>query len=152
LKENEIHAEDAIGAMLQIVSLYPEAIHWSMSTIDLHPHHRAVGEALRTIADGTQLKTAYAISRTTWDAIDAERARFNTSLPSLIQFKPSNDRMQRVRNAALPYNAWNPQAGSFAIGYSSVPKQFEELDTKSDARYSLTAPTLESVNTWIPSI
>jgi hypothetical protein len=60
--------------------------------------------------------------------------------------------MQRVRNAALPYNAWNPQAGSFAVGYASVPKQFEDLDSKSDAQYSITAPTLESVKAWIPSI
>lgn len=151
LKENELHPDAAIGAMLQVISLYPDAIHWTMSTIDIHPHHRAAGEALRTIADGTQLRTAYTISRTTWEAIAEERARFNTTLPTAIQFKPTADRMQRVRNAALPYNAWNPQAGSFAIGYSSVPKQFEDLDSKADAQYVLTTPTKESVDAWIPS-
>lgn len=151
LKENELHPEDAIGAMLQVVSLYPDAIHWTMSTIDIHPHHRAAGEALRTIADGTELRTAYTISRTTWESVAEERARFNTTLPTAIQFKPTADRLQRVRNAALPYNAWNPQAGSFAIGYSSVPKQFEDLDSKVDAQYVLTTPTKESVDAWIPS-
>jgi LmbE family N-acetylglucosaminyl deacetylase len=151
LKENELHPEDAIGAMLQVVSLYPDAIHWTMSTIDIHPHHRAAGEALRTVADGTELRTAYTISRTTWEAVAEERARFNTTLPTAIQFKPTADRLQRVRNAALPYNAWNPQAGSFAIGYSSVPKQFEDLDSKADAQYVLTTPTKESVDAWIPS-
>jgi LmbE family N-acetylglucosaminyl deacetylase len=152
LKDNELHSEDVVGAMLGIVALYPQAIHWTMSTIDIHPHHRAAGESLRLIAEGTQLLTGYSISRTTWSALTAERARLNTSLPSTHFFKPSVDRMQRVRNAALPYNAWNPQAGSYAVGYASVPKQFEELDTKSDAQYSITAPTLESVTSWIPSI
>ncbi|CAN2223370.1 N-acetylglucosaminyl phosphatidylinositol deacetylase-related [Candidatus Nanopelagicaceae bacterium] len=152
LKENELHTEDVVGAMLEIVALYPQAIHWTMSTIDIHPHHRAAGESLRLIAEGTELLTGYSISRTTWDALTAERARMNATLPTTYLFKPSTDRMQRVRNAALPYNAWNPQAGSFAVGYTSVPKQFEDLDTKSDAQYSITAPTLESVKGWIPSI
>jgi hypothetical protein len=152
LKDNELHSEDVVGAMLGIVALYPQAIHWTMSTIDIHPHHRAAGESLRLIAEGTQLLTGYSISRTTWSALTSERSRLNTTLPPTHFFKPSVDRMQRVRNAALPYNAWNPQAGSYAVGYASVPKQFEELDTKSDAQYSITAPTLESVTSWIPSI
>jgi hypothetical protein len=60
--------------------------------------------------------------------------------------------MQRVRNAALTYNAWNPQAGSYAVGYTSVPKQFEDLDSKSDAQYAVMTPTLESVNAWMPTV
>lgn len=152
LKENELHLEDVVGAMLGIVALYPQAIHWTMSTIDVHPHHRAAGESLRLISEGNSLLTAYTISRTTWPALATERARVNATIPSTYLFKPSVDRMQRVRNAALPYNAWNPQAGSYAVGYASVPKQFEDLDTKSDAQYSITTPTLESVKSWIPSI
>ena len=72
LKENELHADDVVPAMLEIVARYPQAIHWTMSTIDIHPHHRAAGEALRLIAQGTGLQTAYTISRTTWDALAAE--------------------------------------------------------------------------------
>jgi LmbE family N-acetylglucosaminyl deacetylase len=152
LKENELHVEDTVGAMLGIVALYPQAIHWTMSTIDVHPHHRVAGESLRLISEGNQLLTGYTISRTTWDALSAERAHPDTTLPTTFLFKPAGDRMQRVRNAALPYNAWNPQAGSYAVGYTSVPKQFEDLDSKSDAQYSISAPTLESVKSWIPSI
>jgi LmbE family N-acetylglucosaminyl deacetylase len=152
LKENELRTDDVAGAMLEVVALYPEAVHWTMSTIDIHPHHRAAGEALRYISDGTPLRTAYAISRTTWDALAAERAKATTDLPTTYFFKPVTDRMQRVRNAALTYNAWNPQAGSYAVGYTSVPKQFEDLDVKSDAQYAITTPNLESVNAWIPSI
>jgi LmbE family N-acetylglucosaminyl deacetylase len=152
LNENELKAEDVVGAMLEVVALYPEAVHWTMSTIDIHPHHRAAGEALRYISEGTPLRTAYAISRTTWDALAAERAKSTTALPATFFFKPVSDRMQRVRNAALTYNAWNPQAGSYAVGYTSVPKQFEDLDVKSDAQYAITTPTLESVKAWIPTI
>jgi hypothetical protein len=60
--------------------------------------------------------------------------------------------MQRVRNAALTENAWNPQAESYEVGYTSVPKQFEDLDTKADAQYALSAPALASVLTWIPTL
>jgi LmbE family N-acetylglucosaminyl deacetylase len=152
LEDNALTAEDVMSAMLEVVALYPEAVHWTMSTIDIHPHHRAAGEALRYISEGTPLRTAYAISRTTWDALAAERAKASTELPTTYFFKPVNDRMQRVRNAALTYNAWNPQAGSYAVGYTSVPKQFEDLDVKSDAQYAITTPTLESVSAWVPSI
>lgn len=149
LEANDLHPEKVISTMLEMIALYPDAIHWTMSTMDIHPHHRAAGEALRTIADGTPLRTAYAISRTTWDQLAAARAKVDSNLPSTYFFKPTQDRMQRVRNAALTYNAWNPHAGSYAVGYTSVPKQFEDLDLKSDAQYALTTPTLESVNTWI---
>lgn len=151
LKENELHAEDATAAILEVVALYPQAIHWTMSTIDIHPHHRVAGESLRTIAEGTPLLTAYSISRTTWDVLNSEKVKANTTLPTTYSFKPVADRMQRVRNAALTYNAWNPHAGSYAVGYTSVPKQFEDLDSKSDAMYALSTPTLESVKAWITS-
>lgn len=152
LKDNQLLSDDVIGTMLEVVARYPDAIHWTMSTIDIHPHHRAAGEALRLIAEGTGLQTAYTISRTTWDALAAEQAKGNPTLPSTYFFKPAVDRMQRVQNAALTYNAWNPQAGSYAVGYSSVPKQFEDLASKSDAQYAIKAPTLDSVNFWIPTI
>jgi LmbE family N-acetylglucosaminyl deacetylase len=152
LKDNNLKVEDVVGAMLEVVALYPEAIHWTMSTIDIHPHHRSAGEALRYISDGTPLRTAYAISRTSWDALSLAKSKPASNLPETYFFKPVSDRMQRVRNAALTYNAWNPQAGSYAVGYTSVPKQFEDLDVKSDAQYSITTPTLESVSAWIPTI
>jgi LmbE family N-acetylglucosaminyl deacetylase len=151
LKDNQLNSDDVMAAMLEVVKLYPQAIHWTMSTIDVHPHHRAAGEALRLIAEGTGLATAYSISRTTWDALAAERVK-GTPVPSTYFFKPASDRLQRVRNAALTYNAWNPQAGSYAVGYTSVPKQFEDLDTKADAQYALRAPALASVLPWIPTL
>lgn len=152
LKESELRVNDVAAVMQEMIHRYPQAIHWSMSTIDNHPHHRVAGEALRVITDGTQTLKAFTISRTTWSALYAKLERPTTSLPATYFFKPTTDRMQRVRNAALPYNAWNPQVGSYAIGYSSVPRQFEELESKADAQYALTAPTLESVNVWIASI
>ena len=151
LKENELKVEDVTTAISTIADIYPQAMHWTMSTVDIHPHHRAVGEGLRIIAEQKQLLTAFTISRTTWESLAAERAKFNPNLPATYWFKPSADRMQRIRNAALPYNAWNPQAGSYAVGYTSVPKQFEELDSKTDAQYALMTPTLESVTAWIAS-
>ena len=152
LKAGDLTPEDVAPAMREIVALYPKAIHWTMSTIDLHPHHRAAGEALRVIGQESGLLTAYTISRTTWEVLSGERAKANTTIPSTFYFKPTADRMQRVRNAALTYNAWNPQAGSYAVGYTSVPKQFEDLDSKSDAQYAVMTPTLESVNAWMPTV
>jgi LmbE family N-acetylglucosaminyl deacetylase len=149
LQENELAVDAVVSTMQEIVAQYPEAVHWTMSTIDIHPHHRASGEALRLVSEGTSLRTGFTISRTTWELLAAEREKPASDLPTTFFFKPVPDRMQRVRNAALTYNAWNPQAGSFAVGYTSVPKQFEELDAKSDAQYSITTPTLESVSAWI---
>ena len=149
LKDSELRVEDVAAVMHEMVERYPQAIHWSMSTIDNHPHHRVAGEALRVVSEGTQLLKAFTISRTTWAALYSKLERPASSLPITYFFKPTTDRMQRVRNAALPYNAWNPQVGSYAIGYSSVPRQFEELESKADAQYALEAPTLESVNAWI---
>ncbi|MFM6940541.1 MAG: PIG-L family deacetylase [Candidatus Planktophila sp.] len=151
LKANDLNVEDVVASISQIAEIYPQATHWSMSTVDIHPHHRGVGEALRVVAEEKGLLAAFTISRTTWESLAAERAKFNPNLPATYWFKPSADRVQRIRNAALPYNAWNPQAGSYAVGYTSVPKQFEELDAKTDAQYALMTPTLESVNTWIIS-
>jgi LmbE family N-acetylglucosaminyl deacetylase len=151
LKEDVLHGEDVATAMLTIRELYPDAIHWTMSTMDLHPHHRVAGESLRLMAEANQTRAAYTISRTTWESIEAERKKLNPLIPATYFFKPAADRMQRIRNAALPYNAWNPQAGSFAIGYASVAKQFEDLDNKADAQYCLASPTIESVESWITS-
>ena len=151
LRDNELKVEDVTTAISTIADIYPQAMHWTMSTVDIHPHHRAVGESLRIVAERKQLLTAFTISRTTWESLAAERAKFNPNLPATYWFKPSADRMQRIRNAALPYNAWNPQAGSYAVGYTSVPKQFEDLDSKTDAQYALMTPTLESVSGWIIS-
>jgi len=151
LKDNDLNLDDVTTAMSSIAAIYPQAMHWTMSTVDMHPHHRVAGEALRIVAENLQLLTAFTISRTTWESLAAERAKFNPNLPATYWFKPSPDRVQRIRNAALPYNAWNPQAGSYAVGYTSVPKQFEDLDSKTDAQYALMTPTLESVNPWIIS-
>jgi len=152
LKENELHVEDVATTMREMAARYPLAIHWTMSTIDIHPHHRVAGEALRLVAEESELLTAFTISRTTWSALNSQLEKPGSTLPATYFFKPSIDRMQRVRNAALPYNAWNPQVGSYAIGYSSVPRQFEELEDKADAQYVVTTPPAEYVKAWITSL
>ena len=152
LKENELPVNDVLSVMRDMAARYPQAIHWTMSTIDIHPHHRAAGEALRLLAAESSIQTGYTISRTTWNALSSQMEKPAISLPMTYFFKPSIDRMQRVRNAALPYNAWNPQVGSYAIGYSSVPRQFEDLESKGDAQYSIATPPADSVKLWITSL
>jgi LmbE family N-acetylglucosaminyl deacetylase len=149
LVNNQIANEDAIAVMTEISKMYPQAIHWTMSTMDVHPHHRAAGEALRQLSLTTPIKTAFAISRTTWEQIKKQRLVNNLALPITFSFKPKSDRMQHVRNAVLPYNAWNPFAGSYAIGYSSVSAQFDDLETYANAQYCASTPALETVIEWI---
>jgi len=134
-----------------MVTKYPDATHWGMSTLDTHPHHRAAGEALRIISTETAVRTAYVISRPTWDQIKTQINAKNPDVPNPTPFKPDISRMQKIRNAMLPYNAWNPVANSFAIGYASVPNQFEDLDAFGSAQYSLIAPPLDKVTSWIVS-
>ena len=149
LKNNQIPVSECKELMQQVISKYPNAIHWTMSTLDVHPHHRTLGESLRSISESREVRTAYAISRVGWDQITSQQTLQNQSIPEIQHFKPDLSRVQRIRNAALTYNAWNPVAGSFAIGYASVPAQFENLESQGDCKYALSTPTLDSVSTWI---
>jgi len=151
LVENELPIASAKTVIQQMVTKYPDATHWGMSTLDTHPHHRAAGEALRIISTETAVRTAYVISRPTWDQIKTQIKAKNPDVPNPTPFKPDISRMGKVRNAMLPYNAWNPVANSFAIGYASVPNQFEDLDAFGSAQYSLIAPPLDKVTSWIVS-
>ena len=151
LVENELPIASAKTVIQQMVTKYPDATHWGMSTLDTHPHHRAAGEALRIISTETGVRTAYVISRPTWDQIKTQINAKNPDVPNPTPFKPDISRMQKIRNAMLPYNAWNPVANSFAIGYASVPNQFEDLDAFGSAQYSLVAPPLDKVTSWIVS-
>lgn len=149
LKNNQVPMNACTDLIQQFIAKYPTAIHWTMSTMDLHPHHRSVGEVLRSITENTTTRTAYAISRLGWEQISNQQQMQNSSVPIINHFKPDYSRVQRIRNAALTYNAWNPAANSFAIGYASVPGQFEDLELKGDSKYTITTPTLDSVTKWI---
>jgi LmbE family N-acetylglucosaminyl deacetylase len=149
LENNTIPLISCQEIIQQTINKYPNAIHWSMSTLDVHPHHRSVGESLRLVTESSNTRKAFAISRVGWNQIMDQETAQNPSIPKIYHFKPDASRMQRIRNAALTYNAWNPAANSFAIGYASVPSQFEKLESEGDARYAITAPTLDSVSKWI---
>lgn len=149
LENNTIPLNACKEVIQQTIYKYPSAIHWGMSTLDVHPHHRTVGESLRLVTENSSTRAAYAISRVGWNQILSQETAQNLSIPKIYHFKPRESRVQRIRNAALTYNAWNPAANSFAIGYASVPSQFEKLESEGDARYSLAAPTLDSVTKWI---
>jgi LmbE family N-acetylglucosaminyl deacetylase len=149
LENNQVPMGACKDLMQQFIAKYPNAIHWTMSTLDIHPHHRSLGESLRTLTENTSTRAAYSISRLAWDQISDQQKLQNSSIPTINHFKPDYSRVQRIRNAALTYNAWNPAANSFAIGYASVPGQFEDLELKGDSKYSITTPTLDSVAKWI---
>jgi len=151
LVDNDVPLASATTVIEEMVAKYQDATHWGMSTVDTHPHHRAAGEALRIIANKTGVRSAYVISRPTLKQITEQINLKNPDVPIPTPIRPDPSRMQKVRNAMLPYNAWNPAANSFAIGYSSVPNQFEDLDALGSAQYSLAAPPLEKVVNWIVS-
>ena len=149
LQNNQIPVSECKELMQQVISKYPNAIHWTMSTLDVHPHHRTLGESLRSISENSSVRTAFAISRVGWDQIASQHELQNSSIPTINHFKPEASRVQGIRNAALTYNAWNPVANSFAIGYASVASQFEDLENKGDCKYALTTPSIDSVSKWI---
>ena len=151
LVENELPITATTAVIEQMVAKYPDATHWSMSTLDTHPHHRSAGEALRLVSAKTGVRTAFAVSRPTLDQIKKQIEVKNPDVLTPTPIKPDSSRMLRVRNSMLPYNAWNPAANSFAIGYSSVPNQFEELDLLGNSQYLLSTPPLEKVVNWIVS-
>lgn len=141
--------ENIKRVVTKYAQLYPKATHVTLSTIDLHPQHRIAAEALRQSSTEQNFKSAYVVSRTTWVRLLKRQAVAKDSIPQLHWFKPTTKIADVAINATLPYSAWNPLVGAFAVGYTSVSTQFENMKSERNALYLLSTPPLEEVMKWI---
>lgn len=135
--------------MTGYAEMFPKAMHMTMSTIDIHPQHRVAGEALRLVSLEKNIASSYAVSRTTWKRLLKRKLVYPASIPELHWIKPIPHNSNSVLNATLPYCAWNPYNGSFAIGYTSVTNQFENLRTERNGLYIASTPAVADVMVWL---
>jgi LmbE family N-acetylglucosaminyl deacetylase len=124
------------------VDEYPNSFHYTMSQTDDHHDHAACGFALRQLKDDATNKVPWAdityaqalanarffVSKLYWENNYAKGADVLT-MPGLSWFNYYGANYDRycawLRNQVIKtYHAWNPAAGSYAIGYHSVVAQF----------------------------
>lgn len=128
LQDGAVTRSAAYGAIADVADQVgtggPVRIKTHTDVADAHPDHLVAGEAAR------QLKADHP------DRFDD--ARFyvqpaNWSHPALGQvseawdWPATTEIADRVRNAVRCYQAWAPQAGSYAIGYHSVPQLLDQI-------------------------
>lgn len=100
------------------VTAYPYASIKTMSWLDAHPDHAALGRALRASSAADARFEQY---RPYWQ-----------TMPVRGHYVTGNDRMKR---AAASYGLWRPWAGRYAIGARwSVPSAFRELQADPRSR------------------
>lgn len=139
---------DAVEAVMkEMIDLYPNAFHLTMSESDQQPDHAACGAALRRLKSSTDLvpgrtityqallgASKFFVSRLYWansagiyppEVMAA--ANGTLSWYAAAQVGPRYTEMAAVaKRAQQAYSAWNPAEGAFAIGYHSVRSQFAD--------------------------
>lgn len=119
---------DAQAVIAGYVAAYPAAFHHTMSPTDDHPDHAACGQALRNLKNSNpNLSGArFFISRLYWGPTPPRPADVQAENPSWFPTTSRKDEFYAVlRNRVAPmFAAWNPAAGSYAIGYHQVVNQF----------------------------
>ncbi|SHE66526.1 GlcNAc-PI de-N-acetylase [Seinonella peptonophila] len=118
-------------AMQSIISQFPANTSYkTMSPIDTHDEHRVVAQALWELWNsGVVSDVRFWLSR-----LDVQNGVTGGSYQTAAT---TSAELAKIEKATRAYKAWNPAAGSFAVGYHSVPTQFEALLADPKFRYFL---------------
>lgn len=132
----------AKAVMQELIDANPNSSHFTMSESDKHPDHAACGKALRQLKQdavyGPPLVNArFFVSRLYWDydaypevlaagkAFDGTQTLKWYGADSNAYLNNKDRYCSWLRNQVLPvWKAWNPAAGTYAVGYHQVPGQF----------------------------
>ncbi|TCS92601.1 PIG-L family deacetylase [Hazenella coriacea] len=115
--EGTFNKDSVKQLMLEYMAMYPVSGHKTMSYHDGSISHAWAGQALNELYnEGKTLDARFFIARADWAK----------SLPGVI-YTATDDQKKKIQKAARVYEAWNPVAGAFAVGYHSVPAQFQEM-------------------------
>jgi LmbE family N-acetylglucosaminyl deacetylase len=113
------------GVLMQFPA---ETICRTLSPLDTHDDHRAIAQALWELWDeGVVSDAAFWLSR--FDLIK-ERVGSSHLSPATTDAE-----LKTIEQATRAYRAWNPSAGSYAVGYHSVPGQFSAMLSNPEFRY-----------------
>ncbi|SEN61721.1 PIG-L family deacetylase [Lihuaxuella thermophila] len=114
---------DAVKAVIRThARLFPNAEFKSMSRLDGHSEHAMLGRVLDDMYARKEIKKR----QTNFISIYTDR--FSGKIVPGYKIYPTHttDRT-KVIQALNVYKTWNPPAGDYAIGYHSVPAQFDSM-------------------------
>ncbi|AUS10238.1 hypothetical protein C1X05_16300 [Laceyella sacchari] len=108
----------------EFIARYPHAIFRTMSPYDYHPDHAMMGKVLMKYEKEGKIDptdTAYFLS-----IYKTRFTKFGKLPVELIKVGPmGKDEAKRLQHAAEVYSLWEPLKGWLALGYHSVPQQFD---------------------------
>lgn len=116
------------ATFMQFINQFPAGTAYkTMSPVDTHEEHRRGAQALWELwRDGFVSDVRFWLSRL--DIMNGSTQGQLTAATTTAEYK-------KIEQATRAYRAWNPAAGSFAIGYHSVASQFEALLADPKFRY-----------------
>lgn len=117
------------ATMQSIINQFPIGTGYkTMSPIDTHAEHRVGAQALWELwNDGVISDVRFWLSRL--DVMNGVTAG------SYLTGTTTATELKKIEQATRSYKAWNPAAGSFAVGYHSVASQFDSLLADPKFRY-----------------
>ncbi|MFC7440093.1 PIG-L deacetylase family protein [Laceyella putida] len=108
----------------EYLSRYPHAIFRTLSPYDYHPDHAMMGKVLMEYEKEGKIKptdTAYFLS-----IYKSRFTKYGQLAVKLLKVGPmTKEDGERLQHAAEVYSLWEPQQGWWALGYHSVPQQFD---------------------------
>lgn len=120
---------ETLEVIKKYVNRFPTADFFSLSWMDIHYDHRMSGKALRSLyLDHTinhqTSRVYFFISMATRIYMENKKEQ-----PPGVKDRATPYSVQKmVRNAMKAYNQWDPKKGSYAVGFSSVARQFKKLN------------------------
>ncbi|WP_170140649.1 PIG-L family deacetylase [Oceanobacillus arenosus] len=123
--DGQLTEEQVEAVIKEYNKKYPMAIHKTFSYYDPHPDHAAAGNALRNLVQQEILTDAayYIGPNYTPTNVDILKDSYDSSYYPFI------------KAASQSYNVENEIIGMYGIGWKSVPKQFEFLESDPMSRY-----------------
>jgi len=128
-KDGTLTQAQATTVISKYVSLFPNGSYRTMSWLDEHPDHIALGQALRTMTNAGLVPNGasqFEQFRGYWDIMPIDG----------IFVAPDNT----MAAAYDEYYYWNPPIGRYAIGSQSVPTFFDAARLDSRSKLHPTAP------------
>lgn len=124
---------DAKAIISEYVNAYSNTFFYTMSPTDDHPDHAACGQALRDLKNANPLLSGarFFVSKRYWAVNNGGSYPADVAAqPDLKWFDAGTSKATidaHLRGKVIQcFQAWNPAAGSYAIGYHQVAGQFAD--------------------------
>lgn len=123
-KDGDLSVEAAKKIILEFEKAYPDSVHMTMTYMDSHPDHAALGEGVY------QLYREKYINDVRFYIDVMQKNRIDGILEPL-----KKEYLQKLRNAIIAYKSFVPNNNLYAVGYHSVPDWFIKQFHKPNSKY-----------------